>query len=657
MHNIKKISYNFDYINPTKKDNEAGAFDPACRGANQLIIYNINNPHTTNKKHTGVNPYGLEAAVNSKGEVIDINDRVIIPKNGFVLSGHGEAHRFLEKNLLLGSKITIDYKNKTVNVITNQYKCYYIVFKTNKNNAIKKYNKALKEGYVINKKKISKLFLQIEEIYSFFKAFIRKQNHTTIEKRKFANSFKKSVRLFDLLYLYTSKSSRISSRNVWVRPFEQNLKEIKQTLNVCKRCNINGIYVESFYNGDIPGVSKITDTNAEVKNGFYDEYGKDYLKAYISEAHKLNIEVHAWVECFFVGEKSSQWKKSYKDEWHLVNYDGSTIQGNNPEGNENDFIWLDPANPECLKYVLSIYEELLRNYDFDGINIDYIRYPHGNYDIKYSSGYSKYAMDEFKKLNNLNGDVKELIKDDAILNKWTEYRCGKITLLMKEIKKLVNRVKPSCFISMAVCSDLDYAIKNKMQNWKIWARNGWIDLTFPMAYYEGCSEVANATNELVIFNKENAFSYTGIMCMMSELPSMLVVKQINTLFENKADGYAIFQLGDLIQRKECQFNLINSVNRFNSIHPHCDFFKVLKAFKLEIKERTPYLNIPSEIILSLIKRIDRIIKNKPSLKEVVFMLKEIKDSLSYRNLKYELSKLIRYCNVSNNILTRKANSI
>lgn len=651
MKELLKISYNYDFINPNKLTNPNGYYAPACRGADQLIIYDNNNEFLTNKKHTGTNPYGIEAAVNSKGIVVDVNDRVKTPKNGFVLSGHGKAHRFIQENIMLGSVIEVDYQNKIINVITDKYHCLYVDFKNKLSASLKKYNKAINEGYVIDKNKVSSLFNKINEIYSFFKSFNKQKNK---DKKKFIKLYNKSCKFFDLLYLHTSKSSRIGSRNIWMRPFEQNLEEILHTLNVCKRCNINGIYVEAFYNGDIPGKSNITDTNKEVINGYYGEvYKNDYLKAFITEAHKLNIEVHAWVECFFIGEKSNQWKKHYKDEWHLINYDGSNVQGNNPEKNENDFIWLDPANPECLDYVLSIYKELITNYEFDGLNLDYVRYPHGNYDIKYSSGYTNYAMNEFKKINNLSGDVRKLVEDEKIMNLWTEYRCSKITLLMKEIRKLVNEVKPSIFISMSVCSDLEYAIKNKMQNWKVWANNGWIDLTLPMAYYEGCSEIANATKELVEFNKDKAFSYTGIMCMMDNLPSMLVVRQINTLLENNADGYAIFQLHDLLNRKQCQLNLRYSVNRFKSVHPHSNINIVLKAFKKEIKERKEYLNVDSNIIITLLNDIDSIITKKASLEENIKQLKVIKEKTNNSILKKEINKLIRYCVVSNDINKRK----
>lgn len=642
MVNLRKTyTYVYDFIDPKSNENPKGEFAPSFRGENQLIIYTDNFPLKTKNNGTGVNAWGYEAAVNSQGIVVALADRVKIPTNGYVLSGNSKAAKFIENNILLGSRVILNKDNKEITIIVNKLKSLYLTFKSRLIESLRRYDYAINNYYLINKIAIENNLEKIKEYRVILQKIARKSKVDSLTYKQFMKVYKKSNKTFDLLYLLTSNSTRIASRNAWIRPSEQTLDEVLNLLKACESCKINGLYVESFYNGDIPGISAITDTNEEVKDGYYgDVYKKDYLKALITEAHKRNIEVHAWVECFFVGEKSSQWKKRYKDEWHMVNYDGSTIQGNNDEGNEKDFVWLDPANPECLKYVLSIYEELLTKYDFDGINVDYVRYPHGNLNLYSSNGYTKYAMDEFKKLNNLTGDVKELVKDNAIKELWVQYRCNKITTLMSEVRKLVNRVKPNCLISTAVVSDLNYAIYNKMQNWKLWARKGWLDLTLPMAYYIGCSEIAVATKELVSFNKENAFSYTGIMCTGKDLPGMLVVKQINTLLANNADGYALFDLSQLLARKDCQRNLKKSTNRIKSVHPHSSPDILLKNYVLSLNDRRNIIKTNvDELIIDLKKIKDY------SLNNVTNSLKEIVNNLNDKVLVKEINQLIHFINI------------
>ena len=642
---IKEIRYKYDFINPSEKTNPNWSFVPSFRGENQLIIYTRDFEKKTKNNGTGVNPWGYEAAVNYKGEVIDLSDRVIIPQNGFVVSGNSSASKFIKENILLGSIIKIDYEQKEIIVKSNKISSIFISLQKRKKEFIKRYKKAKNNAYDINYKKIEtkkkKLDLILKEISHLTKLekLSKKEYNRALTLEKQANS------IFDLLYLLTSPSLVISSRNAWTRPFEQNLEEIINTLETCKRCNINGIYVETFYNGNIPGVSKITETSEEVINGYYgEEYQNDYLKALISEAHKRKIEIHAWVECFFVGELSKQWKKRYKDSWHMVNYDGSVIQGNNDYNLENDFIWLDPANPECLDYILSIYKELLTNYEFDGINVDYVRYPYGNAELWSSNGYSEYAMNEFLKLNNLKGDVRKLVKDKQIHELWVQYRCNKITNLMNGVRRIVKEVRPSCLISTAVCCDLHYAIYNKMQNWKLWARNGWLDLTLPMAYYTGYSEIAVATKELVDFNKEKAFSYTGILGLQPGEQTDLVVYQINTLFDNKADGYAIFHLGDILKSKKLQHILQISTNKKESIHPHSDPKELINTFLKDIKQRKHLFN---EDISSVIHKIKKI--KDFSISNLINQLKDIKKDTNCNVIKKEIGRLIHYLNIQKNI--------
>ena len=638
---IQRIIYSYNHMNPTSKDENVSLYAPAFRGENELNIYTFDYELKTKKNLTGTNPWGIEASVNEKGVVIDKNDRVIIPKNGFVISGNSLGSQFIKEHVFIGSQIKILTDTKQIEVITNILKSDYLTFKKQQKEIKRRYNYAILHAYRLDLTKIKKHFEKIQTIEKELKKYLSLTLINEKQYQYFKRLLKNANDSFDLLYLLTSPSTRIEARYAWMRPFEQNLNEILHTLNICKKCHINGIFVESFYNGDIPGISNITSTNDEVKNGYYGPiYQKDYLKAFINEAHRLKIEVHAWVECFFVGERHTQWKKSYKDDWHMVNYDGSTIQGNNEEHNEEDFIWLDPANPECLKYVLSIYKELLTNYEFDGINVDYVRYPHGNLNLSSSNGYTNYAMNEFKKIYQLDGDVKELVKNNDIHELWVQYRCNKITLLMQNIRQLVNQIRPSCKISTAVCSDVHYAMYNKMQNWKVWAKKGWLDLTLPMAYYTGCSEIATATKELVHFNHKNAFSYTGILCYQNDQSEILFIKQINTLFQNHAEGYALFQLEDVLSHPKIQRYLRLSTNKVSSIVPHSSTIKILNAFILELKERKSFFK---DSIDGLINHL--ILIRKLNTKDIILSLKSIKNRYN-KVLQKEILKIINILSIN-----------
>ena len=62
---------------------------------------------------------------------------------------------------------------------------------------------------------------------------------------------------------------------------------------------------------------------------------------------------------------------SYRDRgWIQIGYHG--------EDNFNGMYFLDISNPEVQIFLENIFRELASNYELDGIEYDFIRYPSGN---------------------------------------------------------------------------------------------------------------------------------------------------------------------------------------------------------------------------------------------------------------------------------------
>lgn len=104
----KETSTKIDHLDPTAETASSSYF-PGLRGTNQLIIYTPNYG-----SRTGTNEFGTEAIV-TNNTVIQLNGAdSIIPKNGFVISGHGTAKKWINENATVGSKIFIDIPNNKV---------------------------------------------------------------------------------------------------------------------------------------------------------------------------------------------------------------------------------------------------------------------------------------------------------------------------------------------------------------------------------------------------------------------------------------------------------------------------------------------------------------------------------------------------------------
>lgn len=94
--------------------------------------------------------------------------------------------------------------------------------------------------------------------------------------------------------------------------------------------------------------------------------GWDPCAFILAEAHALGMEVHGWFNAFKirgpnpVGSSTPEHPSRAYPEWCVV------------RGEE---VWLDPGRPEVRSYVLNVALDLIRHYDLDGINFDFIRYP------------------------------------------------------------------------------------------------------------------------------------------------------------------------------------------------------------------------------------------------------------------------------------------
>ena len=92
------------------------AIDPQCnngnpggRGPNQLIAYTPNYGLKTN-----TNEYGKEAIV-EEGRVVAMSSMdSLIPLNGFVISGHGKGKEWIEKNIILGTRVDVNKTTMTI---------------------------------------------------------------------------------------------------------------------------------------------------------------------------------------------------------------------------------------------------------------------------------------------------------------------------------------------------------------------------------------------------------------------------------------------------------------------------------------------------------------------------------------------------------------
>ncbi|NLG31110.1 MAG: family 10 glycosylhydrolase [Acholeplasmataceae bacterium] len=564
------ITRNFTCINGT-------------RFADYLVIYPASSNPTLSSQQ---NVYGIEVAVNSDGVVIDKDILVQIPEGGFIASGHGTAHTFIEENIHLGSIVTYNATAKTITVSNHLIDQTLYNYQYEANIAQDLVYTARDEMYDVNNlsralENLATILDGVTTMEGLKTKIYNTQNPVDIGE--FLDIKDEIEPLFEQIFFDTLVSRRIESRGTWHRPYETNLTLIQSTLNELKSMNFTDVYLETFWNGYTIYKSELAPYHTIFDGATFGEY-EDYMDAFVNEAKKRDINVHAWVENFFVG---AHWKASplwdRYPEWRLIDINGGQFITGKPGGEEEGFIFFDPAHPDARQFIKDIYKEIIDR-GVVGLHLDYIRYPSGNQNVSYSTGYTEYAMNEFKQLYNETGDIRKRIKngDDALYGKWNQYRLSKIDSFVEELHNEIRAIDSSIVFSMAVGPNAAYAKENLLQDWKKWVENGWIDSVEPMVYVNGVSVVTSTVSAAKTIMAKYAYMMPGIAPTYDGLPAIYNATYTDAINKNGAHGSTIFATHNYRNKPELHAIFQNGTYKNKAVSIQDPMDEVLAMFITDI---------------------------------------------------------------------------
>ena len=274
-------------------------------------------------------------------------------------------------------------------------------------------------------------------------------------------------------------------RAVWLRPKEISKEQVEATVQKLADVGINTIFLESVFNGFtiFPVEYDATYQNPDY-NGF------DVLQAYIDACHERGMQLHCWVESFFIGmqrvRSGGPVYKAHKD-WLLTD-----TNGNNWEDTMyGKMYFLNPARPECREWIVGLYEILVENYDIDGLQLDYVRYPGKTDEVDY--GFDDYTVNAF--MEEKGYDPREVGKNSFEADVFAQFKRNQVTEFVKACSTRLRAINPDLILSLSVYPFYSDGIKLYMQSAELWMEKGYGDLVVPMAYYE--NQVKSLTNSAI----------------------------------------------------------------------------------------------------------------------------------------------------------------
>ncbi len=530
---------NIDAIDPSPVKNPWGAYYPGFRGANQLIIYT-----PEYGERTGTNEFGLEAIVKEL-IVQDMNGSdSLIPKDGFVISGHGKAKTWIEKNIIPGAYIK--YDNAAME-LTSGIEPESYIFWAERN--LKKvwevinYYKETDQFYDYTES--SRLIADAQEDIDNAKIYIKQH-----EIEKSLHLAKSALDLTNKALNFALPAKEGEFHGIWIRPTEKKSDDIEKTVQKIKSAGIENIFLETYYHGYTIFPSSTLE-NYKVQSQRQEFQGFDALASWIEQAHKEGLKVHVWFQTFYVGNddlsKNPKHVLSVYPKWGNKQRRSYNVDAPSQSASEHNGYFLDPANEEVQTYLKNIIAEIVAKYDIDGINIDYIRYPASIRPdfpgfLQSTWGYTDYARNEFQSL--YGADPAEITPSMFDLwNKWVQYRQNKVTEFVKNLKNIVKD-KP-IILSVVIFPNLTEGNTVKLQNWQDWGYNKYVDAFTPLIIGTD-REIADTYVKGIINNSDESVKvYAGLFEPFVSAPSSDMLYQIISARNAKADGIVLFDYAHL----------------------------------------------------------------------------------------------------------------
>lgn len=309
--------------------------------------------------------------------------------------------------------------------------------------------------------------------------------------------------IFTLAFLKTGYSQQNNSefRATWVITWEyisssgtvdQKKAKIRQILDEHKAGNFTSV------------LWQVRQSGTAYYNSSYEPWGSyaggsypgfDPLAYAVEEAHKRGLELHAWFNVFSAGSTAPGAPAQQHPEWICRDRDGIPMTSS---------IALSPGLQAVRDYTKNVAMEIVRNYDIDGLHLDYIRWNEYT-----NSGKSK----EFEKLqqemNLLDGEItdeqiRELEENMAGrylydvehpysagvpsgFSSWEDWWRWSVTEFVKTLHDSIQAVKPYVRLSVAALGKYNWSGWNGYnivyQDAALWFNQGYIEQIAGMHYH------------------------------------------------------------------------------------------------------------------------------------------------------------------------------
>ncbi len=276
-----------------------------------------------------------------------------------------------------------------------------------------------------------------------------------------------------------ANTSTTEIRAIWITRWDyKNANDIKKIVENCAKYHLNMLIFQVRGSGTVYYKSKIEPWAWELTSSSVGTLGKDPgwdpLQVAVDEAHKHGLQLIAWLNTMPGWEGDEPPPDTVKQlwnthpDWFMRDNTGAIML---PKGKDHGWYrFISPTIPAVQDYIRDIYVEVVKNYNVDGIHLDYIRYPGEIGEFSYDS----ISLDLFKKKFGVPWTER---RED-----WAQFRRDGVAAVVTKTYEAVTAINPKIEVTAAVIGNVNSAMNTHYSSARQWFSSGVMDITMPMSY-------------------------------------------------------------------------------------------------------------------------------------------------------------------------------
>jgi len=312
--------------------------------------------------------------------------------------------------------------------------------------------------------------------------------------------------LFILYFNLISAAPNQEFRATWVVTYqhisegsiEENQARVREVLDNHVQANMNAVLWQVRQSGTVYYPSSYEPWG---KYTAYQDPGYDHLSYAIEEAHKRGLEFHAWFNVFSAADTYPGTPAAEHPEWICRDGNGLPM---------TSYICLSPGLAAVREYTINVAMEIVRNYDIDGLHLDYVRWnEYDNSDMAkalakkaelqfaFDGMISEEQMERLVKINQVDRYLYDIehpysagVPDSLPgipFSSWPDWWRWSVTEFVRILQDSVKTVKPWVRLSPAALGRYNWGGWNGyhivFQDAALWFNEGFVDQIIGMHYH------------------------------------------------------------------------------------------------------------------------------------------------------------------------------